>query len=241
MLDGVSLEADRGELVAIMGQSGSGKTTLLRAIAGLEPFRSGQIAVDDVTLESGSPSAQTRRALCRKVGMVFQFHCLFEHMSALDNVCLAPVHAYGVARARRRTARARTAAGVWRGAPPARVAEKPVRGRGTARRDRAGPCRRPAGAAHGRADGVARSRAPRGARRADAQPHRRRAHAGRRHPRRRVRARVGHAAAAVWRMARCGGPKPDLSSTASRRSPAPPRGRSHRSPTASVCQASPCM
>ena len=97
VLDGVSLAADRGELVAILGQSGSGKTTLLRAIAGLEPFTSGQIAVDDVTLESGLPSAGTRRALCRKVGMVFQFHCLFEHMSALDNICLAPVHAYGVA------------------------------------------------------------------------------------------------------------------------------------------------
>jgi ABC-type polar amino acid transport system ATPase subunit len=97
VLDGVSLEANRGDLMAIMGLSGSGKTTLLRAIAGLEPFTSGRIAVDDVALESGLPSARTRRALCRKVGMVFQFHCLFEHMSALDNVCLAPVHAYGVA------------------------------------------------------------------------------------------------------------------------------------------------
>jgi ABC-type polar amino acid transport system ATPase subunit len=97
VLDRVSLEAERGDLMAIMGLSGSGKTTLLRAIAGLEPFTSGRIAVDDVMLESGVPSAGTRRALCRKVGMVFQFHCLFEHMSALDNVCLAPVHAYGVA------------------------------------------------------------------------------------------------------------------------------------------------
>jgi ABC-type polar amino acid transport system ATPase subunit len=96
VLDGVSLEVNRGDLMAIMGLSGSGKTTLLRAIAGLEPFTSGRIAVDDVALESGLPSARTRRALCRKVGMVFQFHCLFEHMSAVDNVCLAPVHAYGV-------------------------------------------------------------------------------------------------------------------------------------------------
>jgi ABC-type polar amino acid transport system ATPase subunit len=97
VLDDVSLEASRGELVAIMGASGSGKTTLLRAIAGLEPFDAGVIAVDEVTLTSGPPPAETRRALCRKVGMVFQFHCLFEHLSALDNVCLAPVHAYGVA------------------------------------------------------------------------------------------------------------------------------------------------
>src|SRR6185503_18790383 len=97
ILDGVSFDAGRGELVAIMGESGSGKTTLLRAIAGLEPFQAGQVAVDEVTLESGPAPAETRRALSRKVGMVFQFHCLFEHLSALDNICLAPVHAYGVA------------------------------------------------------------------------------------------------------------------------------------------------
>jgi polar amino acid transport system ATP-binding protein len=97
ILDGVSLDANRGELVAIMGPSGSGKTTLLRAIAGLEPFEAGHIALDGVRLERGPAPVHTRRALCRKVGMVFQFHCLFEHLSALDNVCLAPVHAYGVA------------------------------------------------------------------------------------------------------------------------------------------------
>ena len=96
ILDGVTFDAGRGELVAIMGESGSGKTTLLRAIAGLEAFQAGQIAVDEVTLERGPAPAHTRRALCRKVGMVFQFHCLFEHLSAVDNICLAPVQAYGV-------------------------------------------------------------------------------------------------------------------------------------------------
>jgi ABC-2 type transport system ATP-binding protein len=97
VLEGASFDASPGELVAIMGESGSGKTTLLRAIAGLEPFQSGRIAVDDVTLTGGLAPPATRRALCRKVGMVFQFHCLFEHLSALDNICLAPVHAYGMA------------------------------------------------------------------------------------------------------------------------------------------------
>jgi polar amino acid transport system ATP-binding protein len=98
ILAGVTLQTTRGELVAIMGPSGSGKTTILRAVAGLEPFESGRIIVDDVTLEGGGPSsAGTLHALRRKVGMVFQFHCLFEHLSAIKNVCLAPVHAHGVA------------------------------------------------------------------------------------------------------------------------------------------------
>jgi polar amino acid transport system ATP-binding protein len=99
ILAGVTLHTARGELVAIMGPSGSGKTTILRAVAGLEPFESGRIIVDDVALEGGSAaSGGTLHALRRKVGMVFQFHCLFEHLTAMQNVCLAPVHAYGVPR-----------------------------------------------------------------------------------------------------------------------------------------------
>ena len=97
ILDGVSLDVARGQIVALMGPSGSGKTTILRAVAGLEPFQAGHIDVDGVRLACGpeTPKA-TLRELRRKVGMVFQFHCLFEHLSAIDNVCLAPVHAHGV-------------------------------------------------------------------------------------------------------------------------------------------------
>jgi ABC-type polar amino acid transport system ATPase subunit len=98
ILADVSFDVARGELVAIMGSSGSGKTTLLRTIAGLEPFQAGEIVVDDVRLDAGpSIPADRLRALRRKVGMVFQFHCLFEHLSVMGNVCLAPVHAHGVA------------------------------------------------------------------------------------------------------------------------------------------------
>jgi ABC-type polar amino acid transport system ATPase subunit len=115
ILDGVTLEVGRGEFVAVMGPSGSGKTTILRAVAGLETFTAGRIVVDGVALAGGAaiPSA-TLRALRRKVGMVFQFHCLFEHMSALANVCLAPVHAHGVtpADARRRALELLSAFGV---------------------------------------------------------------------------------------------------------------------------------
>jgi len=107
ILAGVSCEVHRGELVALMGPSGSGKTTMLRAIAGLEPFHAGRIAVDGVTLEGGVKlSTATLRELPRKVGMVFQFHHLFEHLTAIENIRLAPVHAYRVDAAAA-TARAR--------------------------------------------------------------------------------------------------------------------------------------
>ena len=97
ILSGVTFDIARGESVAIMGPSGSGKTTILRAVAGLEPFQSGRIAIGDVTLDGGKgPSRDVLRRLRRQVGMVFQFHCLFEHLSVVDNVCLAPVHAHGV-------------------------------------------------------------------------------------------------------------------------------------------------
>lgn len=78
ILQGVNLEARAGEIVALMGLSGSGKTTILRVVAGLDVPDAGEIA-------------------CGKAGMVFQFHYLFEHLSAIDNVMLAPVHVHGLA------------------------------------------------------------------------------------------------------------------------------------------------
>jgi len=97
VLHDVSFCARRRELVALMGPSGSGKTTALRAIAGLETFHGGTIAVGPATLVAGAADRATLGSLRRHVGMVFQFHCLFEHLSAIDNVCLAPIHAHGVA------------------------------------------------------------------------------------------------------------------------------------------------
>ena len=85
--------AQQGELLALMGASGSGKTTVLRAIAGLDPLVAGAIDVGGITLAAGqSVRADARRTLHRSVGVVFQFHHLFAHMTVLDNVTLAPVH-----------------------------------------------------------------------------------------------------------------------------------------------------
>jgi ABC-type polar amino acid transport system ATPase subunit len=99
VLRGVDLRVGRGEFVALMGLSGGGKTTFLRAVAGLEAFDAGDLTVDGVILPAGGrPPAAVLRQLRRKVGMVFQFHHLFEHMTALHNVWLAPVHVHGVAR-----------------------------------------------------------------------------------------------------------------------------------------------
>jgi ABC-type polar amino acid transport system ATPase subunit len=91
VLCGVDLTVTRGEVVALMGLSGSGKTTVLRSVAGLERFDAGQIAIADVTLRAQTSTRAARKALHQQVGMVFQFHFLFEHLSALDNVSLAPI------------------------------------------------------------------------------------------------------------------------------------------------------
>ena len=90
ILRGVSFSVASRQLVALMGLSGSGKSTLLRSVAALEPFDGGAIRVGDVELGPGVRRPPTPDPLRERVGMVFQFHCLFEHLSALDNVCLAP-------------------------------------------------------------------------------------------------------------------------------------------------------
>jgi ABC-type polar amino acid transport system ATPase subunit len=88
----VSFTAERGELIAVMGASGTGKTTVLRAVAGLEPIAGGAIDIDGLTLSPGPiPKGRVLRDLHRRVGMVFQFHHLFAHMTAMHNVWLAPV------------------------------------------------------------------------------------------------------------------------------------------------------
>lgn len=90
ILTGLNLAVARGEVVALMGLSGAGKSTVLRSVAGLDPFVAGAIHIDGVTIESGQTVSRAR--LRSKVGLVFQSHCLFEHLTAADNVRLALLH-----------------------------------------------------------------------------------------------------------------------------------------------------
>jgi ABC-type polar amino acid transport system ATPase subunit len=96
VLQGLSLAVARGEVVALMGLSGAGKTSALRAVVALQPFETGRIDVDGFALTPGRVLPESRLApLRRRVGLVFQSHALFEHLSALDNVALALRHVFG--------------------------------------------------------------------------------------------------------------------------------------------------
>jgi polar amino acid transport system ATP-binding protein len=87
VLKGIDLEVAAGEVVAIIGRSGSGKSTLLRCINGLERFDEGSIEVDGAHIGANQKEL---RALRLKVGMIFQQFNLFPHLTAGQNVMLAP-------------------------------------------------------------------------------------------------------------------------------------------------------
>ena len=97
ILHGVNLEVASGEICGLLGASGAGKSTILRAVAALEPFAAGRIDIGDFSLVPGPVPRESRlRSLRKRVGMVFQAHSLFDHLTAIDNIMLAPVHAHGV-------------------------------------------------------------------------------------------------------------------------------------------------
>ncbi len=86
VLKGVSMQVERGEIVAVIGRSGSGKSTLLRCINALEPVQGGRIVVDGI--EVTAPDAD-HNGLRARVGMVFQSYNLFPHINVQRNVKLA--------------------------------------------------------------------------------------------------------------------------------------------------------
>jgi general L-amino acid transport system ATP-binding protein len=95
-LKDVSLEVQKGEKVVVAGPSGSGKSTMIRCINRLEEHQSGKIIVDGVELNDSTAAIETVR---RDVGMVFQQFNLFPHLTALENLTLAPVTVRKMAKA----------------------------------------------------------------------------------------------------------------------------------------------
>ncbi len=88
IINGLSLNVSKGEVVVLIGPSGCGKSTLLRCLNGLEPIQGGSVVLHGEPVEHGKPSLYKVR---QKIGMVFQSYDLFPHMTVLKNITLAPL------------------------------------------------------------------------------------------------------------------------------------------------------
>ncbi|HTH73138.1 MAG TPA: ATP-binding cassette domain-containing protein [Trinickia sp.] len=106
VLKGVSLKANAGDVISIIGSSGSGKSTMLRCINFLEQPSAGRIYVDGEEVrtskdKTGGLRVSDQKQLQRirtKLSMVFQHFNLWSHMNVLENVTEAPMHVLGIAR-----------------------------------------------------------------------------------------------------------------------------------------------
>jgi polar amino acid transport system ATP-binding protein len=96
VLSGIDLKIAAGEVVVVCGPSGSGKSTLIRCINGLGDVQQGEVIVDGLVL--GAPGTDLHR-LRAEIGVVFQSLNLYPHMTALQNIALAPVIVRGRSRA----------------------------------------------------------------------------------------------------------------------------------------------
>lgn len=96
VLKGVDLNVEKGEVVVIIGPSGAGKSTLLRCINLLERPTSGRVIFEgiDITRMDGRAVDKVRE----RIGMVFQHIDLFNHLTAIDNVTLAPMKVKGLSK-----------------------------------------------------------------------------------------------------------------------------------------------
>ncbi len=96
VLQGIDLDIAESEMVCLIGPSGSGKSTLLRCMNLLEPIDDGVIHLDGVDI---SEPGLDLRPIRRQIGIVFQSFNLFPHLSAMDNVLLAPLRVLGKSKA----------------------------------------------------------------------------------------------------------------------------------------------
>ena len=87
VLNGIDLTVNKGDIIGIIGPSGCGKSTFLRCINMLEKPDSGQIIFEGDDIVDNESHVDTRR----KIGMVFQQFNLFNHLTVIDNITLAPV------------------------------------------------------------------------------------------------------------------------------------------------------
>ena len=95
VLRGIDLTVNEREVVVVIGPSGSGKSTMIRTINRLEPIDSGTLMVDGMKVHEKDVDVN---ALRRDVGMVFQSFNLFPHLTAAENVMLAPMKVRGVSK-----------------------------------------------------------------------------------------------------------------------------------------------
>ncbi len=96
VLKDIDFHVDPGEVTVICGPSGSGKSTLIRCVNRLEAIQSGEIVVDGMSLSDRKTHITRLRA---EVGFVFQQFNLYPHMTALENITLAPIKVRGMSRA----------------------------------------------------------------------------------------------------------------------------------------------
>ena len=88
IINGISFDVRPGEVVVLVGPSGTGKSTFLRCVNGLEEIQGGRIVFEGETVDARSKHVV---ALRRRIGMIFQNFNLYPHLTAVENVTLAPI------------------------------------------------------------------------------------------------------------------------------------------------------